>query len=218
MNKKSYVTHGLFLAVVGVALFQLVLFRKVQDLERKLDREARPERRQAETLSPPAAVTPNVEPERVPPPPPAPVTRATPKPPANLEKMVRQIVREERAKVPEITWVESPWKDPMTVMKEELKLSPSQEARIRELRKARTEWYRELGRRYKEDSNPVGDEYGRAKTDYQQAYRDSLFRELDLRQQERYEELIESGLLSEWGRPKTITITGGSAVLDREEK
>ena len=86
-----------------------------------------------------------------------------------------------------------PWKDALAIMKEELNLSPSQEARILELRKTRSEWFRELGRRYKEDPDPIGDEYGQAKLEYQQAYRDSLFRELDSSQQERLGELIESG-------------------------
>ena len=232
MNKKSYVTHALFLGVVVVALFQVVMFRKMQNLEQRLEREARSERRHEVIPSTPVAVVEstgtlsNPAPAPVaiptaPTPTPAPVSQATasPKPTADLEKLVRKIVKEERAKSPQTTWIKSSWKDPMTVMKEELKLSPSQETRILELRKARTEWYRELGRQYKLNPNRNTEEYGRAKLAYQETYRDSLMRELDQQQQARLEELIESGQIRDMGGQKaSITVTSGSAVIERREK
>ena len=104
------------------------------------------------------------------------------------------------------------FEDPMTVMERELKLSPIQKTRIAGHMKERDEanmdlWQSEEGRKDWRANQEKAEEL-------RKKYDESVKRELDLAQQDKYEELKKSGKLHDFGGSSVVI--GGFSTDDEE--
>ena len=225
MNRPRIAITLLSVALLAVFILQAVLFRRIQQLEERLDtrqEEARrrPPVRGTERASVPAPPGPGF-PERgalsvmtTEPAPaaetPEPSTPAAapdaPLPRNEVEQLVRRMIREEREKSPLGRGMNFTMEDPMKVMERELKLSPAQILRIKEHRKARRESFMQLDRDTSLQSDLKG--YAKRFKDAEEAYHDAVKRELDFSQQKKYEDLRKSGKLMDlYGEEMMITTT-----------
>ena len=104
------------------------------------------------------------------------------------------------------------FEDPMTVMERELKLSPIQKTRIAGHMKERDDanmdlWQSEEGRKDWRANQEKSEEL-------RKKYHESVKRELDLAQQDKYEELKKSGKLHDFGGSSVVI--GGFSTSDED--